>query len=216
MFILISDYQNYVPLPWQGETACLNYKREDRLFSTEEFYEFIEGLNGDYSNIKGIVVISPLKDYEFISKCTKINQLFIYDSKTEIEISLSELIYLKQLVIDCKKFKGDSIFNLIDNKIKCFEQDINEDNPKLSKYTLVDMAIKNVNINNNEIDKICKSPIFRGELIINSAHILTEFELSLRDKYIERQRHYEKYKDRKNISHSESIKSLKRLFSDES
>ncbi len=121
------------------------------------------------------------------------------------------------MVIHCREFEGkDTVFNLLDNKMKCFEQDINEDNPKLSIYTLVDMAIKTIDINNNEIDKIRKSPIFRGELILNSNYILDEFELSRRDKYIERQKYIEKNKNRKNISHSERIALLKKLFSDES
>lgn len=219
MFILISDYQNYVPLPWQGEIACRNYKGETKVLTTKQLYAFLESLNGDYSSIKGLTILSPLEEgrYKFIENCNFLQQLYIFDSIAKINIEFLNLVLLRQIVIYCREFEGkDTVFNLLDNKMKCFEQDINEDNPKLSKYTLVDMAVKNININNNEIDKIRKSPIFRGELIINSNYILGEFELSRRDKYIERQRYYEKNKDRKNISHSESIELLRKSFSDES
>lgn len=219
MYILITDNRNYVPLPWQGEITCRNYKGETKVLTTKQLYAFLESLNGDYSSIKGLTILSPLEEggYKFIENCNFLQQLYIFDSIAKINIKLSNLILLKQIVIHCREFEGkDTVFNLLDNKMKCFEQDINEDNPKLSKYTLVDMAVKNININNNEIDKIRKSPIFRGELIINSNYILGEFELSRRDKYIERQRYYEKNKDRKNISHSESIELLRKSFSDES
>lgn len=220
MFILISDYQNYVPLPWYGETACRNYKGETRVFTTKQFYDFLESLNGEYSSIKGLTILSPLEEggYKFIENCNFLQQLYIFDSIAKINIKLSNLILLRQIVIHCREFEGkDTVFNLLDNKKKCFEQDINEDNPKLSEYTLVDMAIKNIDINKNEIDKIRKSPIFRGELIINSNYILGEFELSRSDKYIERQKYIEKNKNRENrYSRSERIELLKKLFSDES
>lgn len=219
MFILISDYQNYVPLPWQGEIACRNYKGETKVFNTKELYNFLESLNGDYSSIKGLTILSPLEEggYKFIENCNFLEQLYIFDdSGVKIKLKLENLILLKQIVINCREFEGKStIYQLLSNKIKCFEQDINEDNPKLSKYTLVDMAIRNIDINKNEIDKIRKSPIFRGELIINSKHILTEFELSRRR---ERQRYIEqRYENRKNrYSRSESIELLRKSFSDES
>lgn len=220
MYILVTNGKNYVPLPWLGEIACRNYKGETKVLTTKQFYDFLESLNGDYSSIKGLTILSPLEEggYKFIENCNFLQQLYIFDSISKINIELSNLILLRQMVIYCREFEGiATVINLLENKIKCFEQDINEDNPKLSKYTLVDMAIKNImDINKNEIDKIRKSPIFRGELIINSNYILGEFELSRRDKYIERQRYYKKNKDRKNISHSESIEMLKKSFSDES
>lgn len=219
MYILVTNGKSYVIFPWLRETACRNYKGETKVFTTKELYNFLESLNGDYSSIKGLTILSPLEEggYKFIENCNFLQQLYIFDSIAKIDIKLSNLILLRQIVIHCREFEGkDTVFNLLDNKMKCFEQDINEDNPKLSEYALVDMAIKNIDINKNEIDKIRKSPIFRGELIINSKHILTEFELSLRDKYIERQRYYEKNKDRENISHSESIELLRKSFSDES
>lgn len=214
MYILIRNNQNYIPLPWRGELSCFNYKKEDTVFSTEEFYEFQEGVKGDYSNIKGIVVISPLKNYEFISQCTKINQLFIFDSKAEITINLSELVYLKQLVINCKKFEEkDSVIHLLDNKMKCFEQDDNEDNPKISKYMLTDMFIKNVDINENDIDKIRKCAVFRDELIINSTYILSEFELSRRNQYLERKKYVEQNKNKeKRYTRQERKELIKRMF----
>lgn len=216
MFILISDYQNYVPLPWQGEIACRNYKGETKVLTTKQLYAFLESLNGDYSSIKGLTILSPLEEggYKFIENCNFLQQLYIFDSIAKINIELLNLVLLRQIVIYCREFEGKAtVFHLLENKIKCFEQDINEDNPKLSKYTLADMAIKNIDINKNEIDKIRKSPIFRGELIINSKHILTEFELSLRDKYIERQKYIEKNKNRRNgITHAERIALIKKMF----
>lgn len=205
MYVLISNSEKSpcIAFPWEMELTCRKYKPEDTVFTTEQFYDFLESLNGDFSSIQGLVILSPLKNYEFISKCTKINQLFIYDSKTEIEINLSGLINLKQLIIACKKFKGDSIFYLLDNKIN--EQGFKEDNAKFA----LDMFIREIDVTQEEIDLIRK--VLLGEVIINS-YILG----GRRDKYIERQRYIEKNKDRKNISHSESIELLRKSFSDES
>lgn len=123
-------------------------------------------------------------------------QLFIFDSKTEIEIDLSGLIHLKQLVIDSKKFQGKaSIFNLLDNKIKN-EQEFKEDNAKFSKHTILDMFIREIDVTQKEIDIIRK--VLRGELIINSKYILSEFELRRRYQYIKRQKYMKENKNREN------------------
>lgn len=192
MYVLISNSEKSpcIAFPWEMELTCRKYKTEDAVFTLEQFYGFLESLNGDFSSIQGLVILSPLKNYEFISECTQINQLFIYDSKTEIEINLSGLINLKQLVIACKKFKGDSIFYLLDNKIKN-EQGFKEDNAKFSKHTILDMFIREIDITQKEIDLIRK--VLLGEVIINS-YILG----GRRDKYIERQKYIEKNKNRVN------------------
>ncbi len=68
MYILITDNRNYVPLPWQGEIACRNYKGATKELTTKQFYDFLESLNGDYSPIKGLTILSPLEEggYKFI------------------------------------------------------------------------------------------------------------------------------------------------------
>lgn len=217
MYILITDNRNYVPLPWLGEIACRNYKGATKMFITKEFSAFLESLNGDYSSIKGLTILSPLEEggYKFIENCNFLQQLYIFDSIAKINIKLSNLVLLRQIVIYCREFEGiATVINLLENKIKCFEQDTNEDNPKLSEYTLVDMAVKNIiDINENELDKIRKSPIFRGELIINSKHILTEFELRRRR---ERQIYIEKNRENRCLTRAERKALLKKLFSDES
>lgn len=216
MYILVTNGKSYVTFPWLREIACRNYKGETMVFTTKQFSNFLESLNGDYSLIKGLTILTPLEGgYKFIENCNFLQQLYIFDSIAKINIKLSNLVLLRQMVIHCREFEGiATVINLLENKIKCFEKDINEDNPKLSQYTLVDMAIKNIiDINKNEIDKIRKSPIFRGELIINSKHILTEFELSLRDKYIERQKYIEKNKNRGNgLTRAERKALIKKMF----
>ena len=97
MYILVSDIENtWVPLPWDG-AAFFNYKKEDRKYTTKEFLDFLK--KEDFLEIKGITVInSSLNNYSFISKCANIEQIYIYDFKSEVKIDLSNLIYLKQLV----------------------------------------------------------------------------------------------------------------------
>lgn len=41
MYTLIRDNDKlYVPFSWLGEMACWNYKRENMVFTTEQFYDF--------------------------------------------------------------------------------------------------------------------------------------------------------------------------------
>ena len=69
------------------------------------------------------------------------------------------------------------------------------------------MFIKNVDINENDIDKIRKCAVFRDELIINSTYILSEFELSRRNQYVEQNKNKEK-----RYTRQERKELIKRMF----
>ena len=188
MYILVSDIENtWVPLPWDG-AAFFNYKKEDRKYTTKEFLDFLK--KEDFLEIKGITVInSSLNNYSFISKCTNIEQVYIYDYKSEVKIDLSNLIYLKQLVVFCEEFKWkEGVLKLLDNKLQNFKQEGLDGMPKLSKYSMADMYIKNIDFKKKEIEEIREHEIFRNELIINGEKILKDYDLWLKEQYIKRQR----------------------------
>lgn len=210
MFIVITNNNPYcLPLPWQQEYLCRGYRRETVVFSPGEFIKFLESLNGDYSLIKGLTILTPLEGgYKFIENCNFLQQLYIFDSIAKINIKLSNLVLLRQMVIHCREFyDANTLLDLIANKMNLFEKDDNY------KYIIGAIYIKNIEINANQIDIIRTSPVFRGELILNNI-ICDGVELNRRR---ERQEYIEKNKNRENrYSRSESIKSLKKLFGDES
>ena len=188
MYILVSDIEKtWVPLPWGG-AAFFNYKKEDRKYTTKEFLDFLK--KEDFLEIKGITVInSSLNNYSFISKCTNIEQVYIYDYKSEVKIDLSNLIYLKQLVVFCEEFKyKEGVLKLLDNKLQNYKREGIDGMPKLSKYSMADMYIKNIDFEKKEIEEIREHEVFRNELIINGEKILKGYDLWRKEQYIKRQR----------------------------
>ena len=188
MYILVSDIEKtWVPLPWDG-AAFFNYKKEDRKYTTKEFLDFLK--KEDFLEIKGITVInSSLNNYSFISKCTNIEQVYIYDYKSEVKIDLSNLIYLKQLVVFCEEFKyKEGVLKLLDNKLQNYKREGIDGMPKLSKYSMADMYIKNIDFEKKEIEEIREHEVFRNELIINGEKILKGYDLWRKEQYIKRQR----------------------------
>lgn len=119
MRILIDDHEREVyPLPWDSDGTWYNFKAPDRRIHLDN----LDAIKRP-SYVKTLVVGCNLPDYRFISRMKNIEQLYIYDGDSIVDLSFLEtLVKLKQLcVIGTHVESLESIRRLIERKYELYK-----------------------------------------------------------------------------------------------
>lgn len=100
-------------MPWKHDSCCYNFNMPDEHINVDSINE-IENVD----NIGTLVIGSPLNNYDFISRMTNIEQIYIYDAGFLKDLSfLKGLCKLNQLCILADKIGSISaLLELLEKK----------------------------------------------------------------------------------------------------